>query len=312
MCKQYFLKTLLISQKTLYNIHLKKDKTTGVPKSDERGKKTRERIDKNDKDIVRKHIESFPKAESHYCRAKTNKEYLCSSLNLAMMYGLYVEKCEEQSIAPLKQSMYRWIFNTEYNIDFLAPKSDRCDLCEEYNMAVKESILSEKLNEKYERHVVEKSFMRTERKSDRESKTLTICFDLQNVISLPRGNVSCFYYKRKLNVYNLTAHASDGNVKNGYCAVWHEGLCGRTGNDIASALVKILSKICLDYSNANDLILWSDSCVPQNRNSVISFAISSFLVNNSFVQTITLKYSTPGHSCIQEVDNIHSNIEKKT
>lgn len=31
---------------------------------------------------------------------------------------------------------------------------------------------------------------------------------------------------------------------------------------------------------------------------------------NSRIKSIILKYSTPGHSCIQEVDNIHSNIEK--
>lgn len=152
--------------------------------------------------------------------------------------------------------------------------------------------------------------MRQERKNDRESKNLVVCFDLQNVIALPRANVSCFFYKRKLNVYNLTAHASDGTTKQGYCAIWNEALCGRAGNDIASAVVKLLTKICNNHTDAVDIILWSDSCVPQNRNSIIAYALAEFLQKNCKIRSITLKYSTPGHSCIQEVDNIHSNIEK--
>lgn len=87
-------------------------------------------------------------------------------------------------------------------------------------------------------------------------------------------------------------------------------MCGLAGNDIASAVVKLLTKICNNYTDAVDIILWSDSCVPQNRNSIISYALGEFLQKNCKIKSITLKYSTPGHSCIQEVENIHSNIEK--
>ena len=55
--------------------------------------------------------------------------------------------------------------------------------------------------------------MRDEMKKEIDSKTLVLCFDLQNLIGLPRGNVSCFFYKRKLNVYNLPAHASNGKER---------------------------------------------------------------------------------------------------
>ncbi|KAG8269422.1 hypothetical protein J6590_107762 [Homalodisca vitripennis] len=40
--------------------------------------------------------------------------------------------------------------------DFLAPKSDRCDLCEEFAMAKKKNRLTTELNKKYEMHIVEK------------------------------------------------------------------------------------------------------------------------------------------------------------
>ena len=67
---------------------------------------------------------------------------------------------------------------------------------------------------------------------------MVICFDLQNVYSLPKAEVSNFFYRRKLNVYNMTAHTSTD--KQGYGALWTEGQSGRSANDIASLVVEIL------------------------------------------------------------------------
>jgi hypothetical protein len=39
-------------------------------------------------------------------------------------------------------------------------------------------------------------------------------------------------------------------------------------------------------------------------------ALKVFMVQNPSVKPITQKYCTPGHSSIQEVDNIHSHLEK--
>lgn len=54
-----------------------------------------------------------------------------------------------------------------------------------------------------------------------------------------------------------------------------------------------------------------DSCVPQNRNSIISNAVLDFLRDNPTVSSIAMKYSLPGHSCVQEVDSAHSCIERE-
>lgn len=40
------------------------------------------------------------------------------------------------------------------------------------------------------------------------------------------------------------------------------------------------------------------------------FAVADFMSKNTRIEKITMKYSTPGHSAVQEVDNMHSNIEK--
>lgn len=124
---------------------------------------------------------------------------------------------------------------------------------------------------------------------------------------LPKGRNKLFFYKRKLNTYNLTAHFSES--KTIYCALWTEDVSGRSGNDLASILYKILGKVA-DEHEFTELILWSHSCVTQNWNSCISCPVQNFLREHPHITRMTMKYSVPGHSCIQEVDNAHSLIEK--
>lgn len=119
-----------------------------------------------------------------------------------------------------------------------------------------------------------------------------------------------FFYKRKLNSYNLTVHSSVGTSITTYCGIWTEGLAGRGGNHIASALIAALKKVVDDTPGLKHVILWSDSCVPQNRNSITSFALLDFLWNTPSLESIEQKFCEPHHSSIQEIDNIHSQIEK--
>ena len=65
----------------------------------------------------------------------------------------------------------------------------------------------------------------------------------------------------------------------------------------------------MDHTDVCELICWSDSCVPQNRNSHISQALLEFLDSQDQIKKITMKYSLAGHSCVQEVDNMHQQIE---
>ena len=52
--------------------------------------------------------------------------------------------------------------------------------------------------------------------------------------------------------------------KKGYSMVWNEGHSGRSGNDIASALYTMLEIVANVHPDISEIILWSDSCVPQN------------------------------------------------
>ncbi|GBM30165.1 hypothetical protein AVEN_134209-1 [Araneus ventricosus] len=52
------------------------------------------------------------------------------------------------------------------------------------------------------------------------------------------------------------------------------------------------------------------STKPQKRNSIFSNSVLHLLNDNPQVKAVTMKYSLPGHSCVQKVDSVHSNIEK--
>ena len=44
------------------------------------------------------------------------------------MYQLYLNKCEDVGISPVKESLYWTVFNEEYNIKFSKPKTDTVTL----------------------------------------------------------------------------------------------------------------------------------------------------------------------------------------
>ena len=158
-------------------------------------------------------------------------------------------------------------------------------------------------------HLAEKVAMKKGKEMDKMNKEVTsllVVFDHENVITLPKAEVGSFFYKRKLTMYNLTAITSE---KQGYCTIWTEAMSGRAGNDIASAFICILNKIASDEPHINNIICWSDSCVPQNRNSHISQAILEFLSRQDKIKTITMKYSLARHSCEQEVENMLKQME---
>ena len=90
-----------------------------------------------------------------------------------------------------------------------------------------------------------------------------------------------------------------------------EHVSGRTGNDIASALIALLNRVVEKHPSLANITLWSDSCVAQNKNRVMTLALMKFLSVNPNIQSICQKFGTPGHSFIQEVDNIHSQIERR-
>jgi len=83
-----------IDAKRIKNTHDSKNKTTGTPSLYKRGKHVKRSYSER-RNSVRRHIDSIPKVESHYCRQDSNKEYLDGTLNLKILYEKYVEYCSQ-------------------------------------------------------------------------------------------------------------------------------------------------------------------------------------------------------------------------
>jgi len=79
----------------------------------------------------------------------------------------------------------------------------------------------------------------------------------------------------------------------------------------ASAVYRMLQEVEKICPEIDTLTIWSDSCIPQNKNSIMSTAITHFLLNQTKISTVQQKFVEPGHSAVQEVDNIHSQIERR-
>jgi hypothetical protein len=237
VCKLFFLNTLDISHSVVDNAH-KKTQLPGVSSIDCRGKSDGCRSNKTSDeklDIVRNHIKSFPSVESHYCRKDSLKQYLDPSLNLQAMYKLYIQYCEKKGYEKVKIHIYRKVFNTEFNIAFHKPSKDQCDLCTTYKQATSED--KGNMYESYSRHTRNSKRARENKEEDKifakqNTDIIVACFDLEEVLITPKGFVSSFYYKRRLNTYNFTIY-NLGN-REAYSFVWNETIACRGACEVAS------------------------------------------------------------------------------
>lgn len=81
-------------------------------------------------------------------------------------------------------------------------------------------------------------------KDDGANKNIiTVIFDLQAVLQLPKGDVSLFYYSQKLNDMNFTFLNSQ-NMK-GDCYVWDESRAKRWQKKLARVYITIGRKCYL-------------------------------------------------------------------
>ena len=85
--------------------------------------------------------------------------------------------------------------------------------------------------------------------------------DLQEVLPTPKSNQSLFYYKRKLNIYNLTM--MDSRRGQGHCYVWCEKDGLRGSNEIGSCVYHYLES--LQKEGVKKVVLFSDASGGQNR-----------------------------------------------
>lgn len=261
-----------------------------------------------DLNIVKNHISSFPKVESHYCRRDSSKLYLSSDLNLATLYRLYKEQMYEKNMVAVSFYIYQKVFHSfEPRLGFFLPKKDQCFHCNAYYEAADNQSLEKDWTEhkKREKEAMEmKSADKQKAVIDGGNTFRSITFDLQAILSLPFAGDNQLYYKRKLNVYNFTIF--DGHNKDGYCFVWDECKGKKGSSEIATCLLKYITQLPETVSHVS---IFSDTCGGQNRNKNIMAAMLYAVNTIENIKIIDLKFMESGHSYL-EADSMHATIER--
>jgi hypothetical protein len=302
VCKEHFMDILNIGSRVIETA-LKYKSGTGLSSHARPVQESHNRIPDTERDRIRDHIKSFPTMESHYCRKDSQKKYLEAKLNLHQMYLLYKAECNKSNVTAQKLHVYRSIFNTEFNIAFHKPKKDTCSFCEKAK-------LGQVSKEDYEKHLHKKEDARQEKMNDKETATndSTIhaaCFDLQQVLGIPKTSVGEFYYKRKLSCYNLSVYSL--GTKAVSCYVWTENKGKRGACEIATCLLHYFSSLpkCITH-----VIMFCDCCGGQNRNKYMVTAWLYALQECPQLEVMDLKFLTTGHTQM-EVDSVHAAIETR-
>ncbi|CAG9763632.1 unnamed protein product [Ceutorhynchus assimilis] len=205
VCKLFLKATLDINDRPIRTVISKKDQN-GFVEGELRGKHGKHpKIDDDLTQRIIRHINTIPIIESHYLGEQTEREYIDGSKTISDLYRDFKQDQINENKSFGSYSYYLSIFNTKFNIGFFQPKKDQCELCLSYENA--NGHYKDQIKETYDLHLEEKQLSREEQKKDKteigENKKVII-YDLQAVMQAPRGEISSFYYKSKLNSYNFT------------------------------------------------------------------------------------------------------------
>lgn len=304
VCKLLFLNTLSVSDKSVRTALAKKTET-GITERDKRGGRPQSQVERDAviKDLVTQHINRFPRVESHYCRKDTTREYLHSDLTKRKMFAMFKQEHERTVIPMISYEFYRKMVKA-MKLSIHKPKKDMCSLCLNYLKGDKDK--KAELEERYKTHIEEKTAVREKKKEAKQfadSKTVAVVFDLQQTIYMPRCNDCQIFYKRRLSTFNFTIY--NLKTKECDCYVWHEGISSKGSCEVATCLYKFLTE--LDKDGVEEVHLFSDGTVSQNKNSIIAAMLLFKVVKSKHLKIITLKFFEAYHGQ-SEGDSAHSTI----
>lgn len=310
VCKTTFLNTLGLKEKMVMH-WVNKGQIFGLidnPESRNHVRSVRKQTSphclriNNQKEHAKLFLDDLPKLESHYCRKKTGKLYLQYDFKSKNeVYSLYKERCSSDDVkTPLSKSIFIKLFDEE-NLAFFKPRKDQCDTCYSYKTG-------QVTQDVYDNHVATKNLAQEEKQRDKKSAedNEIYCFtmDVQAVKLCPVLQASALYYKSRLQVHNFTIYNIATHDSTNY--LWNETEADLCSSVFITIIIKHLEKLLT--ASPKPVVLFSDGCGYQNRNCILSNALSR--LSSQFKITIEQKYLEKGHTQM-ECDSTHSLIERR-
>lgn len=229
---------------------------------------------------------------------------------------MWKEQRKAENLRVMEYHTYRKIFREHFNLSFRSPATDICSACEKYSHLVladinkSENVLQWKLHK-----LRAKRFYSVMKTSSTKCDVLTVAFDLQKNLPLPKTNVGEEYYCRQLWMYNLAfvIHCPKSSRKNVFMYNWMEHQSGKGSNEICSALADFLRRIRkrVQRRGYKHLALFSDGCAGQNKNTtMLGFLLTYVNSKLNVFKDVTYTFPTRGHSYLPP-DRVFANIERR-
>lgn len=256
------------------------------------------------KNYLRDFLVKFPKLESHYCRKDSEKEYLQTEhRTITDVYNDYAKFCAIDTQNKLSITTFSKMLKA-LNYSLFKPRKDQCDDC----VAYKVGNLPET---EFRKHRAEVDLCRKEKEKDVRDGLLGLCIllcqDVEAVQLCPRLFASALYFKLKLQVHNFTIYDIISHRSSNY--VWDETQGEVKASIFVSIIVKHIEELVENSDTNVPIIIYSDGCGYQNRNAILSSALSQLAIKCS--ATIIQKFLVKGHTQM-ECDSSHALIERKT
>lgn len=307
MCQKFILWALGVSKARI--IRISKVLLTGGTPKELRGGDRVSRAFEATKENIRSFIKKLRGTESHYTRLRTRRIYLSPELSISKLHKLYNVSCTSP-LLKAKYAMFNKIFVNEFNIGFRSPASDVCSYCLRLTLQIK----SEQDRDKKVRAITEKRIHKLRANAfydllkKQPEKSISCCFDMQQVQPLPKTPIGEAFYLRQINYYTLCCVRTNSKYPVFY--TWTEDLAGRGSVEVSSGILDYLRNLEIG-SDVTSLRLFSDGCGGQNKNSHMVHTLLFWLHNESRTVTkIQLTFPVRGHSFLP-ADRLFGRVEQK-
>ena len=283
VCKKVFIGTLQYSNGRLDRL-LKRGQD-GVDVSREgRGKHTNrpKKVNENVRALIRDVLESMPKYTTHYKEVVYTAEdtvYLPPMVTFDNVYSICVTEIRKNELQVPSKDWFLRYMKCEYpNLKKKAKHIDTCNVCDRVDKSDEEKV--------EHRQVAKDAIDLCKHDSKKE---FTFIFDMMSTLPLPKLESNLAFYKRQLWMYVEGLHNDLNNT--GYMYTWLESQSGKGSREVCNVLYQHF--LALKYTK---YILWCDSTVSQNRNSIIANFLAYCVNSLPELKTVIIRFFETGHS----------------